>query len=40
MSGQALFRASGKISLLVDGDEQKLLSAIENLSDDLSVEIY
>ena len=40
MSGQALFRASGKISLLADGDEQKLLNAIENLSDDLSVEIY
>ncbi len=40
MSGQPLFRASGKISLLVDGDEQKLLSAIEHLSDDLSVEIY
>jgi glycine cleavage system regulatory protein len=40
MSGQPLFRASGKVSLAGHGDESVLRAAIENLSDDLSVEIH
>jgi glycine cleavage system regulatory protein len=40
MSGHPIFRASGKVSLSSQGDEAQLRSAIENLSDDLSVEIH
>lgn len=40
MSGQPLFRASGKVSLPAQGDESQLRAAIEQLSDDLSVEIH
>jgi glycine cleavage system regulatory protein len=40
MSGHPLFRASGKVSLPGNSDEALLRQAIENLSDDLSVEIH
>ena len=40
MSGHPLFRVSGKVSMASPGDERKLREAIENLSDDLSVEIH
>lgn len=40
MSGHPIFRASGKVSLSTQGDEAQLRAAIENLSDDLSVEIH
>jgi glycine cleavage system regulatory protein len=40
MSGHPLFRASGKVSLRSSSDEEPLRQAIENLSDDLSVEIH
>ncbi len=40
MSGHPLFRASGKVSLCGTSDELPLRTAIENLSDDLSVEIH
>lgn len=40
MSGHPLFRATGKVSLSVHGGEVALREAIENLSDDLSVEIH
>lgn len=40
MSGQALFRASGKVSLAAAGNESLLRASIEKLSDDLSVEIH
>lgn len=40
MSGHPLFRASGKVSLPGSSDESALRAAIENLSDDLSVEIH
>lgn len=40
MSGHPLFRASGKVSLSGSSDESALRAAIENLSDDLSVEIH
>lgn len=39
MSGHPLFRAMGKVSLSGRGGEEALREAIENLSDDLSVEI-
>ena len=39
MSGHPLFRATGKVSLRSSSDEASLQAAIENLSDDLSVEI-
>mgnify|MGYP002783573107 CR=1 FL=1 len=40
MAGHPLFRASGKVSLPGNSDEALLRSAIEKLSDDLSVEIH
>jgi glycine cleavage system regulatory protein len=40
MSGHPLFRATGKVSLRSSSDEAPLRAAIENLSDDLSVEIH
>jgi glycine cleavage system regulatory protein len=40
MTGHPLFRVSGKVSMTSPGDEQKLREAIENLSDDLSVEMH
>lgn len=40
MSGHPLFRAKGKVCLSGHGGEVALREAIENLSDDLSVEIH
>ncbi len=40
MSGHPMFRATGKVSLSGHGGEESLRTAIENLSDDLSVEIH
>jgi glycine cleavage system regulatory protein len=40
MSGHPLFRVFGKVSMASPGDEGKLRDAIENLSDDLSVEMH
>ncbi|MFM2221490.1 MAG: hypothetical protein RLZZ553_1238 [Verrucomicrobiota bacterium] len=40
MSGHPLFRATGKVSLSGEAGESALRAAIEDLSDDLSVEIH
>lgn len=40
MSGHPLFRATGVVSVPGVGGEEALREAIENLSDDLSVEIH
>lgn len=39
MSGHSIFHASGSICLPNETDEQSLINAVENLSDDLNVEI-